>query len=46
MKQEEWQKGDDSKMTSFQRMNAHSEWLKELHKKKGERTYHSPCSPI
>lgn len=31
MKIEEWQKGDESEMTSLQRMIAHNEWLKEIH---------------
>ena len=31
MKQHEWQKGNDSKMTSLQRLELHILWLQELH---------------
>lgn len=31
MKQEEWQRGNNSNMTSLQRLNAHTEWLKQMH---------------
>lgn len=31
MKQEEWQKGNDSKLTSLQRLELHNIWLKTMH---------------
>ncbi len=31
MELKEWQLGDESEMTSLQRMIAHNEWLKEIH---------------
>jgi hypothetical protein len=32
MKLQEFQKGNNSKMTSLQRLNAHNEWLEQMHK--------------
>jgi hypothetical protein len=32
MKQEEWQLGTDSKITSLQRIVLHEDWLKQIHK--------------
>jgi hypothetical protein len=32
MKQEEWQRGPDSKLNTLQRILLHEEWLKEIHK--------------
>lgn len=32
MEQQEWQKADKSEMSSYERMIAHNEWLKEIHK--------------
>jgi len=31
MKQEEWQKGEDSKLTPMERVRLHNEWLKKIH---------------
>lgn len=31
MKLEEWQKGNDTKMTSLQRLELHILWLEQLH---------------
>ena len=31
MKQEEWQKGNDSSLSSMERLKLHNEWLKQIH---------------
>ena len=31
MEKQEWQKGNDSKMTSLQRLELHILWLEQLH---------------
>ncbi len=32
MEIQEWQKGNESEMSSYERMIAHQEWLNQLHK--------------
>lgn len=38
MKIQEWQKGNESELTSLKRAELHSEWLKNLHKEIKEST--------
>jgi len=37
MKQQEWQKGNQSELTSIQRVVLHDEWLKQQHKEVREK---------